>query len=159
MKKWVAISMAAALAIAPACVAEGRGDLIIDRNGDGVEDIGYRTAAAEDFVGDWADRTSQRAYMTVLPDDGHLFFTVHWGSSAEEATVWQFSGNPDKDGVVTYTDGVIMNCIFNEEDEETVEVLHERTNGCVAIDTNGMIYWVDSETEESHEMEFEYIPD
>ena len=138
-----------ALAI-PASVgmAEGFGDLIIDRDGDGMEDCAVAAAAAEDFAGEWQDSVSERATMTASVEGDVVRFEISWADSADETSVWTCSGTLDEDSVIRFTDG-------REEDNGTM--VYENSEGVIALDENGAVYWYDTEFEQSATCKFEKI--
>ena len=82
------------------------------------------------FAGNWYEPVAQRGYCTVTVEDGIFKFLVSWNDSAA-AYIWSFSGSPNKDGIINYTDCVKELHVWDENDEETVELIEE--NGCGSI--------------------------
>ena len=120
-------------------------------------------SAAEDgqnpvmnYVGDYeCDRCS----ITIEADgDTDAKITVHWGSSATEATVWTMSGRFDPDTKrINYSDSTktVMNF---EGEEEKDTVVYENGVGRIQFLDDGKLEWQDEqEVENVRGMVFESI--
>ena len=121
----------------------------------------------DNYTGDYADRVSQRATMTVVQDgDGTLKFEVSWSNSAFETSVWTMSGKIGDDGTrVDYTDGRMVTTSYGEPGEEPGEettpvdelVIYENGTGHFDI-TDGVLTWVSDNDDFAENPAFERIP-
>ena len=125
-------------------------------------------AQQDNYTGDYADRISQRATMTVTQDgDGTLEFEVSWSNSAFETSVWTMSGTISEDGThVDYTDGRMVTTSFGEpgtepgEEETPVDVLVIYENGTGHFDiADGVFTWVSDNDDFAENPVFEKIPE
>ena len=84
--------------------------------------------------------------------------TVHWGSSATEATVWTMSGYFDPDTMrINYSNSVKTEMTF-EGEEETDNVVYENGVGRIQFLGDGKLEWQDEqEVENVRGMVFEFI--
>ena len=92
--------------------------------------------APEDFdpTGEYQDKTSQRADMTITPigEEGHYAVLVSWGSSAFETTIWEFDGEFDhKSGMLTYNNCTRIELTRNDEGKQEEEVVYEDGKGAL----------------------------
>ena len=123
---------------------------------------------ATDYIGDYQDRVSQRATMSVVAyGDDTLGFSVSWSNSAFETNEWTMSGKLSEDGTrVDYTDGRMVTTSYGEPGEEAgeettpVDVLVVFENGTGHFDlTNGVFIWVSDNDDFTANPEFERIPE
>ncbi len=108
----------------------------------------------EDYVGEmelegtWTDEISGRAEMDITAlEDSTYDVLVHWGSSASEAAIWEFTGSYDPaSGNLSYTDAKHYTLVFNEDGEETVK--DETTTEGALLKEGDKLRWQDSANEE-----------
>ncbi len=120
-------------------------------------------SAAEDgqnpvmnYVGSYE---SDRCSITIEADGAtDAKITVHWGSSATEATVWTMSGRFDPDTMrINYVNGVktVMNF---EGEEEKDTVIYENGVGRIQFRSDGNLLWQDEqEIDTVRDMVFEFV--
>ena len=120
-----------------------------------------------DYTGDYQDRVSQRATMSVVQgEDGTLEFAVSWSNSAFETNGWTMSGTLNEDGTrVDYTDGKMVTTRFGEpgelpgEENTPVDVLVVYENGTGHFDiADGVFTWVSDNDDFTQNPVFERIP-
>lgn len=117
------------------------------------------------YIGEWYDKTSQRAMMTIVPsaEYGDAWVTIHWGSSAWEAVEWSLPVIVREDGSLFYANGEKVLVSYEETDEltnETREVLRSDLEGTFTFDADGNLLWTDEKEEDSTGCVFEpYQPD
>jgi len=108
------------------------------------------------YVGDYeCDRCS----IKVEADgDTDAKITVHWGSSATEATVWTMSGYFDPDTMrINYSNSVKTEMTF-EGEEETYTVIYKDGVGRIQFLGDGKLEWQDEqEVENVHGMVFDFV--
>lgn len=122
--------------------------------GDDRKDVHY-----EMLAGGYADKTSQRATMTVEALTDAVAVTVSWSSSAFETTEWQMTGTLSEDGLLRYTDGTKTTYTFTEESEEPeTEVAYTDGEGYFEIDGDTLL-WTGAEDEACRECVFEKLPE
>jgi len=99
--------------------------------------------------GEWQDQTSQRAMLDVKANETGAEFTVSWGSSASETTTWTMNVTVAEDGLIYYNDCTKINHIFDEDGEETVEIIYTDGSGNFELGSeDGYLYWTGAEEEE-----------
>ena len=100
----------------------------------------------DDFhpAGEYEDETSQRASMRILSDDGEdCKVLIIWGSSATETTAWQFEGKFDrKSGMIPYENCIKTNLSWDEDGNESEEVVYKDGKGALLYYKNGF-HWDD----------------
>ena len=122
-------------------------------------------AESTDYSGDYQDRVSQRAVMTVAQDGENLSLEITWGSSAFETSVWTMSGTLSEDGTrVDYTDGKLTTTSYGEpseaagEEKTPVEELVIYENGTGHFDiADGVFTWVSDNDTFAQAPEFEQM--
>ena len=100
-----------------------------------------------------------RCSITIEADgDTDAKVTVHWGSSATEATVWTMSGYFDPDTMrINYSDSVKTEMTF-EGEEETDTVVYENGVGRIQFHEDGTLEWQDEqEVDNVRGMVFDFI--
>lgn len=118
-----------------------------------------------DYTGEYADRVSQRAVMSVVQDGETLRFEITWGSSAFETSVWTMSGTVSEDGTrVDYTDGRLVTTTYGEpgelpgEEATPVEELIVYENGTGHFDiADGVFTWTSDNDTFAQAPEFEQM--
>ena len=121
---------------------------------------------AIDYTGDYQDRVSQRATMSVVQEDGTLEFEVSWSNSAFETNEWTMSGKLSEDGTrVDYTDGKLVTTSYGEpgtepgEEETPEDVLVVYENGTGHFDiADGVFTWASDNDDFAENPVFERIP-
>lgn len=122
-------------------------------------------AESTDYSGDYQDRVSQRAVMTVAQDGEKLSLEITWGSSAFETSVWTMSGTLSEDGTrVDYTDGKLTTTSYGEpgeaagEEKTPVEELVIYENGTGHFDiADGVFTWTSDNDTFAQAPEFEQM--
>lgn len=107
--------------------------------------------------GDYQDRQSKRATMTVSFKNRVYCFEINWASSASENTKWVFSGVYDIDlGGIRYDNEICLNEVYDEEGNvESAEVYHEGKGKMIYKDN--MLYWDDEQEEKSDGKDYNAI--
>ena len=143
-------------------------DTMSDQQGQDSADVsndGEKSADLRPYIGEWYDKTSQRAMMTIVPSEeyGDAWVTIHWGSSAREAVEWSLPVIVREDGSLFYANGEKALVSYEEDGEltkETREVLRSDLEGTFTFDADGNLLWTDEKEEDSADRVFEsYQPD
>ncbi|MCF0108773.1 MAG: hypothetical protein HUJ57_01555 [Erysipelotrichaceae bacterium] len=117
-------------------------------------------ATAADYEGNWQDKTSQRATMTIESVGMQkLEVRIHWPSSADEYTAWTFQAPVDEEtGEIKYEDGkkVTVKMVDGKEVEEPAENL---CTGKIYIAEDGLHWEDDDELEQTKDCVFEKLPE
>jgi len=111
---------------------------------DAKQDTGTSDLTDEELnalVGDYTDSVSQRATLNIAKGEGKsLVFTIHWGSSADEATEWKMTGTYDPATYhFDYANGVKTN-IKTVDGKETKEEVYNNGTGYFSIE-GGALTW------------------
>ncbi|MBR0138895.1 MAG: hypothetical protein IJM17_01260, partial [Firmicutes bacterium] len=128
----------------------------------GVSAADHDHAYPYNFIGEWQDRVSMRATMTVLPheygNNEDLDVTVFWGGSAWEGYQWTMRAAYDElEGLLTYTDGVLKDLVYGEDGELAEETLvNEGSKGSFFM-KNGDLRWEDDMEPRSLDMRFDAV--
>lgn len=127
MKKLIAVLMMILLLTAFACAEEDGQNPVMN------------------LIGIYEDETSQRAWMQIMTDgDKGGVVEIHWASSAFETTIWTFSGVFDtEDNTLPYENCVKTDYIYDEDGNETAEVLYENGTGRLTVNEDWSILWTD----------------
>ena len=114
------------------------------------------TAAAEafDFIGNWQDETSQRAWLRVAPssaDTEKLAVRVNWGSSAWDTARWTMTGSIDPaTGRLEYSDGALAHLRHDDAGALVSEEMQwEGSAGAFWVDETGILRWTDDHEAQS----------
>lgn len=120
-----------------------------------VETAGMEDFEGSEFVGQWE---CERASISVEIESIGFVVNVHWGSSAFESTVWSYNCLYDGEKLVNHGDGVKTNLTFDEEGNESDEVVYE--DGAVSFTIeDGKLIWNDEKENAGEGMAFEKIPE
>lgn len=117
------------------------------------------------YIGQWYDKTSQRASMTIVPSKEYAdaWVRIHWGSSAWQAVQWSLPVIVREDGSLFYSNGEKAEVSFEEDGaltKETREVLRSDLEGTFTFDEEGNLLWTDEQEENAEGCVFErYQPD
>ncbi len=114
-----------------------------------------------DYVGLWGDQTSQRAMLTIVPEEegqGYLV-QLQWGSSAWESMVWTMHAQfNEADGALEYTDGEKALTTYNEDGSiAEKEVEWEDAAGTFRITEDGGLEWSDSRETDCADFDFQRV--
>ena len=87
------------------------------------------------------------------------FITVHWGSSASEATRWFLVGKLDPEtAVIKYDNGTKSNLTYDNEGEVTEqEDIYTDGTGTITFNADNTFTWHDDKSETGEDMVFEFI--
>ena len=110
-----------------------------------------KTVSASDFVGIWADETSQRAYLEIWPaeETGKYGIRIHWGNTAASYGEWNMTAAfSEETGRLTYQNGSKEYVTLSEDGSESREVQWTDAEGSFYIE-NGKLRWEDSRDESS----------
>jgi len=108
-----------------------------------------------EFLGNWE---CERASISVEIESVGFAVNVHWGSSAFESTVWTYYCLYDGEKLVNHGDGVKTNITFDEEGNESDEVVYE--DGAVTFTMeDGKLVWNDEKENAGEGMAFEKLPE
>ena len=130
-----------------------------------VSDGAEQSADLSPYIGQWYDKTSQRATMTIVPSEeyGDAWVTIHWGSSAWQAVEWSLPVIVKEDGSLFYTNGEKAEVSYEETGEvtkETRNVLRTDLEGSFTFDAEGNLLWTDAQEENAADCVFErYQPE
>ena len=130
-----------------------------------IPDGGGQSVDLRPYIGEWYDKTSQRAMMTIVPsaEYGDAWVTIHWGSSAWEAVEWSLPVIVREDGSLFYANGEKALVSYNDDGEltnENREVLRSDLEGTFTFDADGNLLWTDEKEEDAADCVFEpYQPD
>lgn len=91
------------------------------------------------IVGEYADRTSQRATAIITKENDQYVIMVHWSSSATESTEWTMYAKLDDDKL-TYGGENITNYVYDDKGNETKEETATNNIGYFEIKDN-VLYW------------------
>lgn len=161
MKRITAVGLSLALALSLAACGAKNDPPAPEANGTQEEQ------GITDYTGEYADRVSQRATMSVAQDGEELRFEITWGSSAFETSVWTMSGKLSEDGkFVDYNDARLVTTTYGEPGEAPEEsavpveelVVYEHGTGYFEI-TDGVFKWVSDSDEFAQAPEFERLPE
>ena len=151
---FLAIGMS--LAMLTACGKNNIGNNELNENNTdngGTEKILY----ISNFVGQWNDSTSERAYMTIVPSDNDSSeIIIHWGSSYNEATEWNMHAVMNEENEkLKYSNGEKANIIYSDDGSiESKDVKWNDAEGTLSFDKNGNLKWTDNREETSGEFNF-----
>ena len=114
-----------------------------------------------DYVGLWADQTSQRAMLTIVPEEegqGYLV-QLQWGSSAWESMVWTMHTRfNEATGELEYTDGEKAMTTYNEDGSVAEkEVEWTDAEGTFRVTEDGGLEWSDSRETDCADFDFQRV--
>lgn len=111
------------------------------------------------FVGEYVDSTSGRAYMTIsCLDLSGAEVTIEWADSAFASVVWCFTGSFDAEtNALEYTDCV--KSYVEYADDGSISVTDEYTNGTgrLLVSEDWTITWIDDMENAGSECLFEFL--
>ncbi|MBQ8137125.1 MAG: hypothetical protein IJ174_06805 [Clostridia bacterium] len=115
----------------------------------------YSPRTADDYVGAWFDKTSQRATLEITPlEDERFEILLSWSSSASETTEWRMTGAMDGVGDLSYQDGTKANVTYGNNGEKTSEeTLYTNGEGWFTY-TGEALVWTDFSEEKAYEFYF-----
>ena len=111
------------------------------------------------LVGDYMDRVSQRAGMTVeCSGETDAYVEIFWANDASELVLWVFTGTFDTEtNTIPYTGCVKSVLTYAEDGTETEEVVYEDGVGTLTVGEDGIIYWANETEPDLPACEFEYF--
>lgn len=105
-----------------------------------------KTNLYPDLDGNWSDRVSQRAHLSVYAagNPGQYLMEVRWGSSVSETRVWSCTAYYDKDlDRLTWTDCVCKDVVTDEAGRETETIHYTGGTGTAELSAYGVMTWVE----------------
>lgn len=121
------------------------------------------TATVEDgqnpvmnFIGNYA---ADRATVSVqCKGTSDAFVSIVWSSSDSETSEWTMSGTLDTNTLkVSYTDGVRVDSVFDENGNSTDTVVYRDGTGTITFDESGNLTWDDEKEHVADGMTFSYV--
>ena len=109
-------------------------------------------ADADIYVGDWYEKIGQRGFITAHIGSDSLEFQASWPDSADVIYLWEFSGVPNEAGILYYDNAVKTKVSWDENDNETTEIVEENFSGYLYITEDHLIWY--EHTEDEYENEF-----
>ena len=127
------------------------------------EEVLKAVVPPDDFepMGEYEDKTSQRAMMTITPEgeEGHYSVLISWGSSAFETTIWEFDGDFDRDsGMLTYDNCCKYELTVDENGKQHEDQKYEKGKGALLYYENGF-HWDNKKDDDGKECYFYKIDD
>ena len=113
-----------------------------------------------DYVGVWEDAWSQRASLEILPgaEYGQYDATIHWGSSADSAGIWNMTLTFDEaTGKMSYKNGTMSLVTFSQTGEETRDEKWADAEGYFLITEKGKMSWSDSREDRSAQFDLNRV--
>ena len=107
----------------------------------------------DNLVGEYADRTSQRATAIVTKEDDQYVITVHWSSSAQVATEWTMYATFDGEKL-NYAGENISIIKSDDKGNTTVEETASNNIGYFEVKDN-VLYWTGAGDQSCRECAFE----
>lgn len=110
------------------------------------------------FIGEYADKVSERAMMTIscVGETGALV-EIEWANSAADGVKWVLSCDFDADaGIFTYTEGVRKLYTCDEEGNLTYGEIQEGLQGTLTVQEDGTITWEAEGSDADNGCVFEY---
>ena len=157
MKKIIALILALMLALSAACLAE---NAVAEAPN---EEDGQNPVM--NLIGDYVDRISQRACMTVacLNNDS-ADITVSWADSAFQVNVWHMTGVYDTEtNTIAYIDCIHTVETYAEDGTGDIELVYENGSGMFTVTGDWIILWEDAQNTEAEgpacEFEFCFEPE
>ena len=141
------------------------------QDGDIAEDTDTQEAAAEStvpqeltdlFVGEWMDRTSQRAGMEITEgeytEEKDFCVKISWAGSYADAMVWEMNLEYDPaTGQIAYENGRKAQVTYNEDGSIANEdVQWENSKGAFTVE-GSELHWTDSNEEDAADFVFERV--
>ena len=110
--------------------------------------------SGDEFLGIWeCDRASIE--ITAKGDEYHCL--IHWGSSATEATTWEYDCYFDGRNIVSNEVGVKTNMTWDENEVETDEVVYTDGAMSLSLSDDRKLTWTDYKEDAGKDMEFTYV--
>lgn len=108
--------------------------------------------------GEYQDRVSQRAGMTVTAYEDGAGIAVSWANSAMETVKWNMTATLGEDGLLNYIDCVKSIVTTAEDGSTDVVVEYEGGEGFFAPGDDGTLAWTGAADEGCAECVFEKLP-
>ena len=111
------------------------------------------------LIGLYQDEVSERATMNILcegREGGSV--EISWSSSAFETTVWTFSGIYNtENNTLPYDNCVKTVYTYDEDGNETAEIVYENGTGMLTVDEFWCILWQDDMEDAGADCVFSYM--
>lgn len=122
-----------------------------------VEEIPAADRTTANFAGTYG--SGRCTIVAEAVDETTMKFSIHWGSSAFEASEWEMSGTLDPDTMrVNYSDCVHKTVVFAEDGTATETVVYEDGVGRIQFYDLHRCGWQDEQDNAGAGMEFTNLP-
>ncbi len=112
-----------------------------------------------DWVGRWYDLTSQRATMSIIPNEenGKYKVEITWSSSAATLSAWRMDADYDaKQKTLSYKNGWMGELTYAEDGSvASEETKWEDAEGSFTLNEDGHLLWTDSKEESAKDFVLE----
>ena len=128
--------------------------------------VSFLLAGCSDYdysaiAGDYQDRVSQRASLTIKGNDAGdaAAITVYWSSSNEMTTRWEMTGTMEEN-TLSYSDCKCKETLYDEEGNVTEEkTVYTDGEGYFRLTDDGVLKWTGASDEDCRSAEFVMISD
>lgn len=113
------------------------------------------------IAGDYQDRVSQRASLTINGNDAGdaAAITVYWSSSNEMTTRWDMTGTMEEN-TLSYSDCKCTEILYDEEGNVAEEkTVYTDGEGYFRLTDDGVLKWTGAADEDCRSAEFVMIND
>ncbi|MGN0702537.1 MAG: hypothetical protein ACI4KL_05080 [Lentihominibacter sp.] len=114
-----------------------------------------------EIAGDYQDRVSQRATLTINGNDAGdaAAVTVYWSSSNEMTTRWDMTVTME-DNTLSYSDCKCTETLYDEEGNITKEkTVYTDGEGYLELTEDGVLKWTGASDEDCRSAEFVMLSD
>ncbi len=126
--------------------------LYVNMDGDWVEF--EREVSAEDYLGNWAEKISERVVISITPaeEDGWFDVLVTWREDLPQKDVYTMKAQYQTDGSLYYEDCLYVIRTFGEDGSYEDEEQYRDGSGLFWYDRDEeVLYWTDYEVEDKEE--------
>lgn len=109
------------------------------------------------FAGEYQDKVSQRASMSVEADEDCVAVTVIWADSASSESKWTMTCRMYEDGLLSYDDCRCVKVEYDENGEATETEVYADGSGSFTPCDDGSVSWDGAEEENCRNCVFEKI--
>lgn len=104
--------------------------------------LGY---TADSLKGLWIEKIAGRGTITIEDGvkEGTYDVSIHWGSSASEAYVWNMTAEPISSHAIGYSNGKHYIVTFSEDGTESEELKYENGTGTFTLNSANEVMWQD----------------
>ena len=112
------------------------------------------------FIGEYQDKVSQRAVMTISCVGAHgALVEISWANSAADGVKWTLNCDFDSEtGIFTYTEGVRKEYTCDENGELTYGEIQQELKGTLTAQEDGTITWEAEGADADNGCIFEFCP-